>query len=172
MYTKIISAFPACGKSYIYEHQVRLGLKVSDSDSSNFSWVETEVGKTRNPDFPSNYIKHIKSLIGEVDYIFISSHDEVKLALEEEELPYILVMPDPSLKSEWIGRCWLRGSPQSFIKVINDNWEDWVNPQKICFAWNPVGVVYLKSNEHLSDKLSWFETFSGYDKGTNNASTK
>lgn len=161
MKTRIVSAFPACGKSYIYDNQTKLGLKVSDSDSSQFSWVETDSGKVRNPDFPRNYIEHIKSLIGKVDYVFVSSHNEVKLALEEAQLQYILVMPNPDLKLEWLGRCWLRGSPEGFLKLINNNWDDWVNPQKISFYWNPVGVTYLSSGEYLSDKLSWFKTFSG-----------
>ncbi len=161
MRTKIISAFPACGKSWLFDNQVALSLKVADSDSSKFSWVETESGKVRNPDFPRNYIEHIKGLIGEVDYILVSSHDEVKLALEEEDLPYILVMPQENLKTEWIGRCWLRGSPEGFLKMLDKNWDDWNNPQKLAFDWNCSGIAYLGSGEYLVDKLWWFDTFSG-----------
>ena len=130
-------------KSYLYYNQDKFCLKVADSDSSKFSWLETESGKVRNPDFPYNYIEHIKGLIGEVDYILVSSHDEVKIALEEAGLSYILVMPQQKLKAEWIGRCWLRGSPDGFLKLINNNWDEWVNPQKINFDWNPSGVTYL-----------------------------
>lgn len=56
-----------------------------DSDSSNFSWVKDENGnntKERNPEFPKNYIEHIKSNIGKVDVIFVSSHKVVREALE------------------------------------------------------------------------------------------
>lgn len=164
MGTKIISAFPACGKSWLFENQIKLGLKVADSDSSKFSGLETESGKVRNPDFPRNYIEHIKGLIGEVDYILVSSHDEVKIALEDEGLPYILVMPQEKLKAEWISRCWLRGSPEGFLKMLDKNWDDRNNPQRLCFVWNYSGITYLGSGEYLVDKLWWFDTFSGVSK--------
>ena len=67
--TKIVSAFPACGKSYIFENMKHVDCV--DSDSSKFSWVLDEHGKStgvRNPDFPNNYKEHIDSLIGEVDF--------------------------------------------------------------------------------------------------------
>lgn len=38
--TKIISAFPACGKTYAVEELNKRGLIALDSDSSNFSWME------------------------------------------------------------------------------------------------------------------------------------
>mgnify|MGYP000294488544 CR=1 FL=1 len=57
--TRIISAFPATGKSFYFKHT---GLEVLDSDSSLFSWSEPEV---RNPEFPQNYINHITFLIDE-----------------------------------------------------------------------------------------------------------
>ena len=37
--TKIYSVFPACGKSWLYDHQEEFGIKVLDSDSSYFSHV-------------------------------------------------------------------------------------------------------------------------------------
>ena len=88
--TIIISAFPACGKTWCVEN-LKDKFDMSDSDSSNFSWVynKTEDGTTikeRNPEFPKNYIDHIKSLIGEKDFIFVSSHDVVRKVLEAEGL--------------------------------------------------------------------------------------
>ena len=55
-----------------------LVLQFADSDSSVFSWIEVNGKKERNPDFLSDYIEHIKSLIGKVDYIFVSSHGDVR----------------------------------------------------------------------------------------------
>ena len=37
MNTKIYSVFPACGKTYLFENQDKYGLKILDSDSSEFS---------------------------------------------------------------------------------------------------------------------------------------
>lgn len=61
--TTIISGFPGIGKSYFFRNQEYNNRTVLDSDSSEFSWVKDENGnntKERNPDFPSNYIDHIK----------------------------------------------------------------------------------------------------------------
>lgn len=47
--TKIISAFPACGKTYVFENFK--GKVILDSDSSKFSWVIVGNQKVRHPDF-------------------------------------------------------------------------------------------------------------------------
>ena len=39
MNTLIISAYPCCGKTYMYEN-FKDKYKILDSDSSNFSWIE------------------------------------------------------------------------------------------------------------------------------------
>ena len=94
MNTKIYSIFPACGKTWLYEHQEDYGLKILDSDSSEFSWIRCydaygrPTTKLRNPDFPNNYIKHIKENIGKYDCIFVSSHKSVREALNAEGIDY------------------------------------------------------------------------------------
>ncbi|AUR87536.1 hypothetical protein NVP1101O_125 [Vibrio phage 1.101.O._10N.261.45.C6] len=158
MKTRIISAFPACGKSYIFQNQEELNITCSDSDSSHFSWVKDSKGNNttiRNPDFPQNYIEHIKSLLGDVDYIFVSSHLEVRNALDDNELTYSLVLPSKELKHEWLGRCWIRGNKDSFLNLINDNWDNWVNP---AFSFCCISQVRLGSGEFLKDKLYFLET--------------
>ena len=109
--TKIISAYPCCGKTYAFENYQDI-YSILDSDSSEFSWiyrertddelqkikedlesmlspinadkeferVRHEKIKERNPNFPNNYIEHIKENIGKVDYIFVSSHLVVRQA--------------------------------------------------------------------------------------------
>ena len=42
MGTKIISAFPVCGKTYAFEKLNQKGYTILDSDSSKFSWTERE----------------------------------------------------------------------------------------------------------------------------------
>ena len=60
MRTQIISAFPGTGKSY---YHVLHRMRTLDSDSSNFSWVTYDSERVRHPDFPGNYIDHIKESI-------------------------------------------------------------------------------------------------------------
>lgn len=64
--TLVISAFPGCGKSHFFRENK--DKEVLDSDSSKFD-------KTH---FPQNYIEHIKSNLGKVDIIMVSSHKEVR----------------------------------------------------------------------------------------------
>jgi hypothetical protein len=127
--TFVISAFPACGKSYCFNnHQDK--YSILDSDSSEFSWVKDSEGnntKERNPDFPSNYIKHIKDNIGKVDIIFVSSHEVVRKALFENDIKTIIVYPNKNLKDEWVRRFKERGNNEGFIKFISDNWDNFID---------------------------------------------
>ena len=144
MKTIVISAYPCCGKTFCYEKLGKQYI-ILDSDSSQFSWTtrkptqeeideygsqhtNTLLGedyfkkeysermiKVRNPEFPANYIQHIKNNIGEVDVIFVSSHLEVRKALQDAGIEYVTVYPDPDLIEEWVGRMYLRNSSESFI---------------------------------------------------------
>jgi len=123
--TFVISAFPACGKSYCYNNHQDKYIML-DSDSSEFSWVKDNEGnntKERNPEFPQNYMKHIKDNIGKVDIIFVSSHDVVRKALNDNGINTIIVYPNKKLKEEWIRRFRNRGNNDGFIEFISNNWD-------------------------------------------------
>ena len=135
--TIVISAFPACGKSWCFDN-LKNKYDMSDSDSSNYSWIRTidEKGnevKVRNPDFPQNYIDHIKSLLGVKDFIFVSSHDVVRNALKEANIPYFLVYPDNTSdnKCVWTARMFNRESPISMIDFIQENWDEFIEQMKM-----------------------------------------
>lgn len=116
--TKVISAFPASGKSYLFNEHKDSNLVVLDSDSSLFSWIEKGI---RHPDFPNNYINHIKGNIGKADIIFVSSHDVVRSALNKHQIDYTLIYPQESLKDEYLKRYKDRGNDEGFISMINSN---------------------------------------------------
>lgn len=110
----IIAAFPGCGKSYFFENNK--GFTVCDSDSSTFD----------KQYFPQNYIESIKEKKDKFDFLLVSSHKVVRDALMENGLDFILVYPDISLKDEFMQRYRDRGSPQSFIALLDKNFETWV----------------------------------------------
>lgn len=164
--TKIYSVFPACGKSWLYEHQDELNIKVLDSDSSYFSHIwecpeDEERGmyspnakKTnkRNPSFPQNYIDHIKCKLesGKYDYIFVSSHEEVRQALTRAGIDFTIVVPAINCKAEWVGRCFLRqlAGNQGFpVELMATKFEDWVNS---CFDGIHKEVI-LFHGQYLKD---------------------
>lgn len=152
--TRIISAFPACGKTHLFKNGYEDKI-IIDSDSSKFSWLAD--GTTRNPDFPSNYIKHIKDNIGKVDYILVSSHIDVRRALDDNDLCWAFVVPHRALMLEWVGRCYIRGSDKGFIDALVNNWHDWTD---LINGPMPNGLCKLSSNEYLSDKMSFIETLT------------
>lgn len=136
--TKIISAFPGIGKTYLYENQHKLGLKILDSDSSTFN----------KDKFPQNYIEHIKNNIGKVDIILVSSHDVVRNALVNENIFFFLVYPDIKLKDEFIKRYKKRGNHENFIKLLDSNWNNWITEIEKVQA---CAKIKFKSNKFLFD---------------------
>lgn len=169
MNTKIYSVFPACGKTWLYEHQEDYNLKILDSDSSQFSWIyvnsdgcedskENAIGRFRNPDFPNNYIKHVKDNLGKYDCIFVSSHASVREALDKEGIDFTIVYPESDCKAEWVGRCYIREQNDESgcgAEVIYNNWEQWISE---CFE---TGIdhdeIVLKPREHFSDYFASFK---------------
>ena len=128
--TIVISAFPACGKSFMFNNCNGKPFTMLDSDSSNFSWIKDENGnntKDRNPDFPNNYIQHIKNNIRKVDVIFVSSHADVRKALNDNGIKFFMVYPDKSLKEEWVRRFKERGNDEKFIEFISNNWDNFID---------------------------------------------
>lgn len=145
--TKVISGFPAIGKSYItYQNN---GMKViMDSDSSLFSWIREGL---RHPDFPNNYINHIKSNVGKADYIFVSSHDVVRKALKENNINYTLVYPSIELKDEYIKRYKDRANHEDFIKFIDSNWNKFISDiESETFP----KLIKLESGQYLKDVIN------------------
>lgn len=165
MKTVIISAFPGMGKTYYYNNAN--GVAVSDSDSSKFSWIYNEDGtKERNPEFPKNYIEHIKDLVGKVDFIFVSTHEEVRNALIENCIPFILTFPFAGLKDGYMSRYKDRESDEKFISLLDENFEKWCddlldwshkNLQNPKFRYLPI----LKDNYYIRDIIN-HEDFKNY----------
>ena len=157
--TKIISAFPGTGKSYYHKNHPETTL---DSDSSFFSWMIDEWGDKllgldgkpmRNPQFPQNYIEHIKSNIGKYEYIFVSSHKEMREALVDNCLLFHLIYPDFDDMDVYIERYKQRGSPERFIDLVRNNWEEWIyelEDQEDCIN------IQLPSILTISDLLKYW----------------
>ena len=155
MPAKIISAFPGCGKTtyykqwsqyspenvwrsknngeQVYQHfnpTVPVGDKILDSDSSLFSWIYDENGNktdVRDPNFPNNYIQHIKDHLETEDIIFVSSHKIVRDALRENNIDYVLVYPDRDMYAEFKYRFDARGNSEDFINFILSNWHNFID---------------------------------------------
>lgn len=146
--TVVVSAYPCCGKTYAFEHQDK--YSILDSDSSSYSWlpVTKEGIKQRNPEFPNNYIAHIKENLGKVDIIFVSSHLQVRQAMKDAGIDFITVYPDIDMRDEWVERMKRRGNDEKFIQFQIENWDNFVNS----IAFEPQGfcIVRLGHNEYIN----------------------
>lgn len=147
--TLVISAFPCCGKSYMYKNY-QYKYSILDSDSSDFKWLSKEE-KIANPDFPNNYIKHIQDNIGKIDIIFVSSHLEVRELMTKAKIEFCTVYPDEKLLNEWVGRMYRRGNDKSFIDFQIDHWDQFMKD----IYTEPYGfwLVKLGSNEYISNHI-------------------
>lgn len=159
--TKVISGFPGVGKSFLFSNQ-DADVTIHDSDSSKFSWIREGV---RNPDFPKNYIQHIQDHVGKVDLLFVSSHEVVRKALEENNIPYTLVYPAIELKSEYLNRYKARGSSLSFINFIDANWERFITDiEQETFPQ----LIQLNKGEFLADVLAECHNPKGSEEAMTN----
>lgn len=144
--TLVISAFPAVGKSYLFDNAEELGIVVYDSDSSTFD----------KKDFPTNYIEHIQNLIddSEKKIVMVSSHEEVREALIENSIAFTLVYPSIELKEEFLTRYKDRGSEQSFIDMMEDNFDSFVESCQEHGDIDGVNAIEItEPNTYLSDIL-------------------
>lgn len=90
------------------------------------NYTNTDI-MVRNPEFPANYIKHIKDNLDKVDIIFVSSHLKVREAMTEAGIEFVTVYPDNSMLNEWVGRMYRRGNDKAFIDFQIDYWDEFTN---------------------------------------------
>lgn len=154
--TVVISGFPGIGKTYAQQHSSGIVL---DSDSSRFSWARNADGtvkidangtKLRHPEFPKNYMEHIKGNIGKADIIYVSSHDNVREALNKAKIPHVLVYPSYEMKEEMVQRYIDRGSSKGFVELIKNNWDNFISGMKKDPCPNK---IELKPGEFLADVI-------------------
>jgi len=155
MKTIIIAGFPGVGKSVLFKEYGK--DKVADSDSSQFSWLIDEDGnKVRHPDFPNNYIEHIKSLIGNIQYVCVSTHDTVIKALQENNIEFFLIQPTNDCKSIYLDNYKARGNDDGFIAMIDKNWDNFLSQLDNCGV-DASHRFLLDKNIYLKDKLNFIE---------------
>ena len=119
----VIAGFPGIGKSFLFKHK---NIKAADSDSSLFSWITVDGVRKRNPDFPRNYIEHIQKASRKNDVVLVSTHADVRNALDAAGICYALVYPTHACKQEYLNRYVGRDSPEAFCKMMSEKFNDFV----------------------------------------------
>lgn len=174
----VFCGFPGTGKSTITKNAEKYGLKhchvhkdnngeieitvpageltpVFDSDSSLFD----------KEHFPGNYIKHIQGILNQYPnaVILMSSHDTVREALKDAGIVYTLVYPQRELKEEYLERYEQRGSPEAFVKMMDNKWNDFIDT---CVQDEAAADhIVLSEGEYLVDQIKdTISTAIDYDK--------
>lgn len=141
----VIAGFPGVGKSTV---TANMQITSYDSDSSKFD-------KTH---FPENYISHIREIKEKHEsdgtnrdvVIFVSTHEIVRKALEAANIPFSLVYPMTDNKSEYLQRYRNRGSPDAFIKLLDENFATWIGQ---CESQKCQGKYVLLPRQYMADAL-------------------
>jgi len=182
MKTLIISAFPACGKTYLFNNQNDLEFNTMYG-KKRFSFLDSDSGRfSKHAGWEKEYVNHIEANIGQVDFIFVSQHEEVLRELQTRSVPFIVVAPESGefydkkerekihmlTKQQWFGRFVLRDNTHisdmnAWLKTLSDNYDKWISVEHLT-KHNPVAFFALTAQQYLSDiieDLYWKkETYS------------
>lgn len=143
--TAVVAAFPATGKTYLAS---RNGHRFWDSDSSRFSWSEPGV---RHPEWPENYLAHIREGIEHQIDTLVSTHAEVREVLHEAGIPFTLVYPSEDQRDDYIARLNGRGSPPRLVTLIAGHWDEWIAS---CRQQEGCEHIVLAPGQYLSDVIA------------------
>lgn len=141
--TIVISAFPTLAKTtYANNHD-----DVLDLESSVYS---KKVDGSKNEEFPKNYVDMIKYHLinNNWRYIFVASHKETRDALKADKIKFYILYPTLEKKQEVLECCKNRGNTPEFIKLIEENYDVWVNEMS-----NEPNSYGLEPGEFISDEL-------------------
>lgn len=142
----IICGFPGVGKSTLYNAcRGRDDVQVTDSVSSKYS----------KDDFPQNYVNDLQRMYVEAKQskyktvvILCSTHKDVRKALKDRGLPFVVVYPERDTKQEYIKRYREYGAPPELVRLISDNWDKWLEQLG---KEERTQKVTLFSGQYLSD---------------------
>lgn len=106
----IVCGFPGTGKSVM----------------AKFSrWVDLE-----STPFKKNWLLYaeVAKHMSDNGYtVMVSTHKEMLDALEQIEANYVVVIPPITDKVTYLNRYEMRGNTYDFIRLLDENWERWIN---------------------------------------------
>lgn len=105
--TKIICGFAGIGKSSLARN--RAGVVDLESTPFEKDW--------------DRYTKVAKHMADNGYTVLVSCHKELRQAFQEKGIPYILALPPKEKRIEYIKRYKERGNDEAFVKMMNQNWE-------------------------------------------------
>lgn len=129
----VVCGYPGIGKTVATINLQNLGYQVLDVDYKNFStkncMFRSQMGNVpmncemKNPSFPDNFIRYIRERKNTVDFIFVSSDEDVRNALKLAEIKYVSVYPKKESKYKYINRLSRSNYREEDIAMLNRRWD-------------------------------------------------
>lgn len=168
MNTMIVSAFPGCGKTYLYERQDILNFTYL-GERKRFTFCDSDSSKYKKEcGWEKKYADDIEKKLGTVDFLFISQHEEILQELNSRNIPFVIVSPDNAywtsdlkrqlVKQQWFGRFLLRDNSHikdfsSWLSTLKDNYDNWTSIKHIT-KYNPTSFFLLEETQYISDIIA------------------
>lgn len=160
----IYSVFPGSGKTTVAKKYPQI---VYDAESSNFQWLDSKqntseqtkgVLKEKNPEWPQNYINFIKQHT-ENHIVLIAAQPAILNKLDDLHIQYMTVAPTTDQKQIYIDRYKSRGNNEKFIKLMFDNFDQFIFDMK---SHKNAKHVSLKKDQYLSSLFQaniWYNMY-------------
>lgn len=162
---RIIAGFAGVGKTKFCEmnKDIAIDLIVMPYKYSNYNefsneTVEKESIKANknlefNPFWHREYIDTLKKIYfddsSNIKFIVIPTDLCILRMLDKSDIPYTVVIPDISLKSEYENRYKERGNTENFISIFIGHWDEFMKR----IQNKNVKTIILKTGQYLSDVI-------------------
>lgn len=155
----VVSAFAGLGKTYLAKYND----KFIDLESSDYQWLENDkygdkeqskgnTEKVKNPSFPNNYVEEMKKLVAKGKVPLIAAQPEVIEAASKAGLYIVMAYPSLDSKKDILKRYKDRGNAAGFIKLMEGNFEKFVESMKSnVYA---IFSIEVEKGEFLTDYLT------------------
>ena len=122
----------------------------SNIDTSNLESLKGTTNRTRNINFPNNYILAIKNAQKQYDIVLVWIHpEEILPEYDKNDIDYILAFPSKEALSEYRERFITRGNNQEYIEKVLGNYD--LRYQQ--FTSSKHKTIELLKGETLEDAL-------------------
>lgn len=153
----IIAGFGGVGKTQLakkYKNVIDLESiywkwEYKEKMEKNIEYYKHYDKRTKNPNFPQNYIEAIKENQEKYEIVLIAYSDEICKSMEENKIEFYLCYPEKGAKEIYIERFKIRGNNEEFIKRNNELFEEAIE-----IAEKRKGhKIILSGNETIEDYL-------------------
>ena len=140
----VICGFPGTGET--------TGNDVIYLDSSVFRWfIDGCFTRKERTNWVSNYADYITKLATNNRYRFVivSTHERLRKELDERGIPYVVVVPNRTLRDEYMLRYIRNGYTPSLIERIYHHWDEWLDD----IEESKSVVIHLDAGQTIADVL-------------------